>query len=187
MTPRVAVYTAAGVATGTIAPAATLHDRLERGGSVELGDAAWLPLHGLPAHAGSGSSIAIDDVLLATDPGDSGEPVHAMWHPVLIDAGPYVVHGELPTMPGFDPGRALTRPSGSFLRLRDVRIELRGRPDAGGREHPSVYVNRYAVDRVRAGLMLGFFFPGSIIEEADDVEPVDHLTVEHVPVDPAVV
>ena len=37
-------------------------------------------------------------------------------------------------MPGFDPGRALTRPSGEFLLLRDVRLSIARTP--GGRRSP---------------------------------------------------
>ena len=34
-------------------------------------------------------------------------------------------------MPGFDPGRALARPTGEFVFLRDARICLVDQPDAG--------------------------------------------------------
>ena len=40
-------------------------------------------------------------------------PVHAAWHPIRLEAGPWLVEGDLPTLPGFDPGRALTRPTGT--------------------------------------------------------------------------
>jgi hypothetical protein len=66
-------------------------------------------------------------------------------------------------MPGFDPGRALARPTGTFVLLRDVRIGLLERPDSGTDSHPQGLVNRYAVDAVEADLMLGFFFPGARI------------------------
>jgi len=97
--------------------------------------------------------------------GEAGEaPVHAQWHDVELDAGPYRLRGEMPTLPGFDPGRALARPTGEFVLLRDARIELIGQPDAGEASCLEILVNRYTVDRVRADLMLGFFFPGAHIE-----------------------
>ena len=67
-------------------------------------------------------------------------------------------------MPGFDPGRALTRPSGEFLMLRDIRLSVRARPEAGVAIGDHALVNRYAVDRIRADLMLGFFFPGAAVD-----------------------
>jgi hypothetical protein len=67
----------------------------------------------------------------------------------------------MPTMPGFDPGRALARPTGEFVLLRDARIRLLDRDDAGEATAAELLVNRYAVDRVEADLMLGFFFPGA--------------------------
>ena len=67
-------------------------------------------------------------------------------------------------MPGFDPGRALTRPSGEFLLLRDVRLSVRARPEAGVALGDHALINRYAVERIRADLMLGFFFPGAAVD-----------------------
>jgi hypothetical protein len=48
--------------------------------------------------------------------------------------------------------------------LRDVRLTLRDRPDRGTAASPHALVNRYAVDRVTADLMLGFFFPGAAMD-----------------------
>jgi len=171
MSTRIDLYTNGGLASGELARPGPLAERLERASDFELDSATWIPLEGPAVHARGRVTIAVDDVLLAHEPGDDGGPVHAMWHPVLIDAGPYRVQGELPTLPGFDPGRALTRPSGTFLRLRDVRIEARDRPDLTV-ERGSLLVSRYGVERVQAGLMLGFFFPGAEIEEGKDVQPV---------------
>ena len=92
-----------------------------------------------------------------------GGPVHAQWHSIELDTGPYLVQGEMPTMPGFDPGRALARPTGEFVFLRDARIRLIGRDDAGEASAARLLVNRYTVDRVAADLMLGFFFPGAVM------------------------
>jgi hypothetical protein len=57
-------------------------------------------------------------------------------------------------MPGFDPGRALARPTGEFVQLRDVTISLLAE-DGTGLPRPMALVNRYVVDRVEADLMLG--------------------------------
>ncbi len=112
--------------------------------------------------AGSRDRSPCDDILVAVADDDPTLPVHAVWHHVHLDAGPYVVEGELATMPGFDPGRALTRPSGEFVLLRDVRLSRPGRPDVRRRRSGDhALVNRYAVERIRADLMLGFFFPGA--------------------------
>ena len=106
-------------------------------------------------------TIPSDDILIAVADDDAGIPVHAAWHRVQLESGPYMVEGDLATMPGFDPGRALTRPSGEFLLLRDIRLSVRSRPDAGVAQGDHALINRYAVDRIRADLMLGFFFPGA--------------------------
>ncbi len=44
-------------------------------------------------------------------------PVHPAWHDVILRAGPYLITGQMPTMPGFDPARALARPTGTFVLL----------------------------------------------------------------------
>jgi hypothetical protein len=67
-------------------------------------------------------------------------------------------------LPGFDPGRALTRPSGEFLLLRDIRLSVRERPEAGVALGDHALINRYTVDRIRADLQLGFFFPGAAVD-----------------------
>ncbi len=79
----------------------------------------------------------------------------------------------MPTLPGFDPGRALTRPSGEFVLLRDVSV---GRRTATGTATPPIpvgrhaLVNRYGVESVACDLMLGFFFPGAEMIQADVAE-----------------
>ena len=64
-------------------------------------------------------------------------------------------------MPGFDPARALARPTGEFVLLDHVRLALATAPDGGSIEHPLAWVNRYVVERVESDLELGFFFPGA--------------------------
>ena len=64
-------------------------------------------------------------------------------------------------MPGFDPARALARPTGSFVLLDHVTLSLAATPDGGSIEHGLAWVNRYVVERVESDLELGFFFPGA--------------------------
>jgi hypothetical protein len=158
---RVETYVAGGIVSGIVARSGRFRDVLEAGETVEIERATWTPLDGPAAGAPRGIAVEPDDLLIAAADDDAGPPVHAVWHSVRLVVGPYVVEGELPTLPGFDPGRALTRPTGSFVLLRDVRVTLTERPDAGCATHDHALVNRYAVDEVSADLMLGFFFPGA--------------------------
>jgi hypothetical protein len=158
---RVEIYGAEGIAVGVVARAGRLREILESRTDLLIERAAWHPLDGSPAQPSGEITIAEDDVFLAiTDEIEDG-PVHAQWHDISVDVGPYVVTGQMPTMPGFDPGRALARPTGEFVLLRDVRIALRGDADGPAILQPAVFVNRYVVDRVAADMMLGFFFPGA--------------------------
>jgi hypothetical protein len=164
MAIRVDAYTSGGMASGTLARPGALRDALEDDRALRLDEAAWQGLDD-PASRPAGSlAIPSDDVLIAVADDDPGVPVHAAWHHVHLESGPYTVEGELATLPGFDPGRALTRPSGEFLLLRDIRLSVRARPDAGVAVGDHALVNRYAVERIRAELMLGFFFPGAAVD-----------------------
>jgi hypothetical protein len=158
---RVEAYTAGGILTGLLARAGSIRDALEASPAVTVEASRWLPLDGSPERSSGQVEIAVDDLILVVPDAPGHAPVHAQWHSVDIDAGPYGVHGEMPTMPGFDPGRALARPTGEFVLLRDARIRLLDRDDAGELTAAELLVNRYAVDRVEADLMLGFFFPGA--------------------------
>jgi hypothetical protein len=91
------------------------------------------------------------------------------WYSVALDVGPYHVSGRLATHPGFDPARALTRPSTGFVALRDATIELAGQVDAGVAERTYVHVNRYAVESVASSLMLGIYFPGARLLKQEPV------------------
>jgi hypothetical protein len=164
MAIRVDAYTSGGMARGILARPGALRDALEDGGSLPLDGAAWQGLEDAAASAAGSLAIPSDDVLVAVDDDDPGISVHSVWHHIQLESGPYSVEGELATMPGFDPGRALTRPSGEFLLLRDVRVSVRERPEAGVATGDHALVNRYAVDRIRADLMLGFFFPGAVVD-----------------------
>lgn len=168
---RVEAYTAGGIVTGVVTRPGHLRDVLESSPEIVLEEVSQASLDGPPVRSPE-HQIATDDVLIAVSDEDQPGPVHAAWHPVRIEAGPWLVEGDLPTLPGFDPGRALTRPTGTFVLLRDVRISLVGQPDAGENVHIAALVNRYAVDRVDAGLMLGFFFPGAHIDAPPAAAPL---------------
>jgi hypothetical protein len=158
---RVEAYTAAGVATGVVARHGPLREILEGSSDVVIERSRWLPLDGSGEKASGELSLVVDDIFLVVADEPDGIPVHAQWHTIELDAGPYRVHGEMPTMPGFDPGRALARPTGDYVLLRDTRITLIDRDDAGESRSNQLLVNRYTVDRIAADLMLGFFFPGA--------------------------
>lgn len=157
---QVEAFTAAGIVSGAVTQPWALRDGLEAEEAVELDRATWYPLAGGTAERRARVHVESDDLLvLCSDAQDL--PIHAAWHPVELDAGPYRIVGELPTLPGFDPGRALARPGGPFILIRDVRVELLDRPDAGRVERPHAFVNRYAVERVAADIDLGHYFPGA--------------------------
>ena len=123
-------------------------------------DGRWFPLDGgSPTHAGD-TTIAPDDILLIVTP-EPGLKVHMAWYAVTLELGPYRVSGQLATHPGFDPARAIARPTSTFIALSDVTIELAGRDDAVAVARAHLHVNRYAVERVTSSLMLGYFFPGA--------------------------
>ena len=161
---RVEIYGATGVAVGVVARTGRLREILESGSDLLVERAAWHPLDGARPGPLDSLTIAADDIHLAVGDEADDLPVHAQWHDIALDVGPYRVTGQMPTMPGFDPGRALARPTGEFVVLREVRISLTADDDADDGpavSQPVALVNRYVVDRVAADLMLGFFFPGA--------------------------
>jgi hypothetical protein len=164
MATRVDAYMIGGMASGMLARPGTLRDALEDAGSLALDGAAWQGLGDQVAQPAGSLSIPSDDVLVAVADDDPGVPVHAAWHHVHLETGPYTIEGELATLPGFDPGRALSRPSGEFLLLRDIRLSVRARPEAGVAIGDHALINRYTVERVRSDLMVGFFFPGARVD-----------------------
>lgn len=174
MTIAVDAYIAGGMARGGIAGEGHLRDALDATSELALERALWQgPDDPAPRPIGP-VAIPVDDIIVAVTANDPSIPVHAVWHPVHLEAGPYVVDGEIPTLPGFDPGRALTRPSGSFVLLRDVTMRREGVSRAGPVVAHEALVNRYMVDRVTADLMLGFFFPGAEMT-AGEARPDDAL------------
>lgn len=171
MAIKVDAYTVGGKASGTLARPGYLREILEQTGELALRDVRWQPLGATQAQAAGDLTIAIDDVLVAVSEAESSGPVHASWHALRVEIGPYVVEGELPTLPGYDPDRALARPNGEFVLLRDPRMGQGGGAVVPiGRE---ALVNRYDVERVEADIMLGFFFPGAMLPDARD--PTDGL------------
>jgi hypothetical protein len=164
MAVRVEVYTNEGMASGVLARPGSLREALTTESQLRLERTAWQAIDQSMAQSAGSMTFATDDILLAVaDEAPSG-PQHAAWHQVQLEAGPYEVEGDLATMPGFDPGRSLTRPSGEWVLLRDVRLSVRGHPEAGVSVGDHALVNRYGVERVRADLMLGFFFPGAAVD-----------------------
>jgi len=168
---RVECYTAGGIAVGVVARAEHLRDALEAGNSVRIEDATWHPIDDAQSQQNPELILPPDDIHVATADEAEDLPVHAQWHDIVLDVGPYRVIGQLATMPGFDPGRALARPTGEFVQLRDVTISLLAE-DGTGLPRPMALVNRYVVDRVEADLMLGFFFPGAEMISTKVEEPV---------------
>jgi hypothetical protein len=163
MSMRVEIFGAGGVAVGVVARAGHLRDELESGAAILLEQTTWNPLDASPARPSGDLSVPPDDIHLATTDEADDMPVHAQWHDIILDVGPYRVRGQMPTMPGFDPGRALARPTGEFVQLRDVSIALLAEDDGSALTRPMALVNRYVVERVEADLMLGFFFPGAVM------------------------
>jgi hypothetical protein len=161
---RIEAYTADGILAGTIASPGHLRDALESAPQLPVAAATFSPLDGRPPSTLADVPLVIDEVIVATSDEALPGPIHAVWHDVVIEAGPYRIEGELATLPGFDPGRALTRPTGEFVHLRDVSVALLDRPEAGRATHPEGLVNRYLVDMVESDIMLGFFFPGARME-----------------------
>ena len=160
MSIRVDAYTAGGIVSGTVEGAEHLRTQIEHAPELTVIDASWASLGGADPRTGSIATIPIDDLLIAVADEDPSTAVHASFHPISLVVGPYLIAGDLPTLPGFDPGRALTRPSGEFVLLRDVRLDLADGSNDTAVMCPYAFVNRYSVERVTADLMLGFFFPG---------------------------
>jgi hypothetical protein len=170
-------YTAEGIRHGAISDDGRLGDLLESLEQVDVVAGHFASLDGSDALRQTVTRLEVDDFLVVVAPPEANSPAHCVWHDVRIHAGPYVLEARLPTLPGFDPARALARPSGSFVLLGDVRIGLGGRPDDGVDTHPLAWVNRYTVDRIESDLELGFFFPGaesSVVRGfTTEVEPGD--------------
>ena len=154
MSIAVEAYTAGGIVAGAVLSQLRLKDMLEGG--------VLLPI---------GGGIPADDILAVVET-EASVPVHATWHRIRLEVGPYVIEGDFATLPGYDPGRSLTRPSGTFIHLRDAVVRVRDDPGAGSNVHPHLLVNRYAVEAVDADIMLGFFFPGATMAGLPEAPPL---------------
>jgi hypothetical protein len=159
---EIEIFTPTGVLAGTTAGTPLTASGPDLTAALPVRDAQWFPLDGGPAHQGIEAEVAPDDILVIVTPPESIY-VHMTWFSVTLDIGPYRVSGELATHPGFDPSRALARPGGIFVPLRDVHLELLDAAGAGTADRPHVHVNRYAVERVVSSLMLGHYFPGAVL------------------------
>jgi len=161
---KVVAYLQEGVLGGVIDSPEHLRDLLESSERLQVTESTWTPLDGgLPTSPGE-ATIVMDDLAVAAGDEELPGPVHAAFHAIRLEAGPYLIRGDMATLPGFDPGRALTRPTGTFVLLSDVKVSLLADANAGTATHERAFVNRYSVDRVDADLMLGFFFPGAHME-----------------------
>ena len=171
---HVEIYTAAGVLAGSTAGVPLTNDGPDLLGPLAVDDARWYPLDGSRATLRGPATVEPDDILLIVTE-EAEMKIHMTWYSVALDVGPYRVSGRLATLPGFDPARAIARPSGSFVALSDVTIEIAVGENAASASRPYVHVNRYAVDRATSTLMLGHYFPGARLvtqEAAAAVVPV---------------
>jgi hypothetical protein len=158
--PEVEVFTPAGVLAGL-----TVRAPLTSGGPdlltpLAVQDGRWYPIDGGPPAHRVAAEVQPDDILVIVTPAVE-MMVHMTWYEMVLDVGPYRVTGSMATHPGFDPAKALARPTSTFVGLRDVTIELIDRTDTATAKREHVHVNRYAVERVESTLMLGHFFPGA--------------------------
>lgn len=163
----VEAYTSAGEVRGIVAASGHIRDVVETETRLTIERATWSD-----GRNGGSTVLEMDDVLIVPLLDDPSLPVHATWHPLRLEVGPYLVTGEMPTLPGFDPEKALARPTGSFVMLRTVEV-LDGQTAEPIGAHVAALVNRYAVERFEAGLMLGFFFPGAHYEATQSEEPAE--------------
>ena len=165
--PQVEIFTPTGVVSGTTSRAAVERDGRGAPRALSVEASRWYPLDGGEPERRETVIVPPDEILLVVL-GPPAFTLHASWYPIELDVGPYRVEGHLPVAPGFDPARALARPTGPFVDLRDLTISIPGVPGAGIAERPHAQVNRYAVERVASSLMLGFFFPGAALEPLRD-------------------
>jgi hypothetical protein len=172
MSIQVDAYTVGGKATGILAREGHLREVLEQTGELPLTGVRWRALDAAADAPAGDLTIAIDDVLVAVTDDESSIPVHASWHALRIEVGPYVMEGELPTLPGYDPDRALARPNGEFVLLRDPRLGRLG-GDGVVPIGKQALVNRYSVERVEADIMLGFFFPGAAMPDQAETDAAE--------------
>jgi hypothetical protein len=164
-------YTNEGILQGELPDGVRLGELLETEAEISLQQVRWQPYQARSVEQRPDSAISTEDLLLVVAPPETVTPVHPAWNPVTLLLSPYVVEAELPTLPGFDPGRALARPSGQFVLVGHVRVRTLGSSDDSRDEHTFAWVNRYAVERIDSALELPFFFPGAVQEPRQDANP----------------
>ena len=98
MPVRVEIYGAAGVAVGLVVRAGRLREILESGEDLLIEGAAWHPLDGSRPRPREILTIPEDDILIAVAEEADEMPVHAQWHDIRLDVGPYRVTGQMPTI-----------------------------------------------------------------------------------------
>jgi hypothetical protein len=165
---EVEIFTPTGVLAGLTAGTPLTDGGPDLLARLRVQEGRWYPIDGGPPSYRGDTGVEPDDILVIATP----EPelrVHMASYSVTLDVGPYRVSGSLATHPGFDPARALARPSTGFVALHGATIELLGQPGAGVAERAYVHVNRYAVESVSSSLMLGFYFPGARLLEQEPV------------------
>jgi hypothetical protein len=147
---------------------AELHGLLDGGSLVELAEVDLIPIveltDGTPEHAPTGS-IAADEILLAALPHDPDAlHVHRVYYTVDLDVGLYAVTGEMAMLPGFDPGRALTRPASDFIDLREAEVRIATPSGAVEQAYEHLVVNRFAVEHVACEIDVTVWVPGATQE-----------------------
>jgi len=168
---EVEIYTPTGVVAGVTARVPLSTEGPDLSEPLAIGDARWYPLDGGKPTTRGDVRLQPDEILLlVTDEPDM--TVHMNLYAITIEVGPYRISASIAMLPGFDPDRALTRPGGSFIPLRDATIELLGRPEIAPAERVHIHVNRYAAERVTSSLVLGFYFPGAQFATAPEAVSV---------------
>ena len=163
MTTEIEAYTGAGLLRGRFGGGDRLADVLETLDALALERPTLEPIDGGPRETQNRAVVETDDLLVVVCPPDTPTPVHATWHALRLVVGPFHLSAELPTLPGYDPGRSLTRPGGPFVMLGHVTLSLHGVPNAGQAEHDFAWVNRYAVESYEGDIDLGAWFPGAVL------------------------
>ncbi len=155
----------AGTFAGT---SAALREQLDQGSSVELSDVTLVPLvgmaEGIAEHAPVGS-MTPGDLCMAALPVDPDAPhIHRVYYTVDLGLGPYSVVGDMAMLPGFDPGRALTRPATEFVELFGAEVRIATPSEEIVQAYDHLSVNRFAVERVSCEVDVTFWFPGATQE-----------------------
>jgi hypothetical protein len=162
MPTPIEIYTVAGILRGVVPRSGPMREVLEHDSLIAVERATFQPLDGRPEAADT-LTLEPDEILLASDETGDGGAVHALWHDLRLWTGPYLIEGQLATMPGFDPARSLTRPTGTWIRLKAVRVALADAPHEELAHHEAVLIHRYDVERVESDLLLTLTFPGAEI------------------------